>query len=959
MKMKKLQIIIIALLLSSHVKAQQLPEGFNAGDRTKTNLNIGWKFHLGDVTNSPTAIDFDDSTWQNVSVPHTPQLVSYEMDSIKETWVQEKYLRDISWYRKKVTINANTSDKVFLEFEAVHNATELWVNGELVGNYAVNGYVPFHFDITDYVQLGKENSIAIKADNSYSQVIAPDPHRTDYVKYGGLYRDVYLVTTNKLHVNYNWEDFDAGVHITTPTVNKHNGTVTIKTTVKNENDTAKKTNIVTHIINRDGYVIKKLVSEISIAANTTHTFRQSATIEDDYHLWSPDSPYLYRVNSVIYTNETPVDFVENTFGFRKFSLEKGKGFVLNGEPLFLVGANRHQSYPNIGDAVPNSFHYNEALQYKKAGMNIIRLSHYTQDDAFIKACDELGIFIYEEPSTWIEWGDDNWFSNLEKATRTMIRNHRNHPSIIVWGAGINHRGPVPRMQTVAKEEDPFRLTASASAPWDGPKNEGITDVHATMDYRRTEFPESAFTMVMEHGSSPNSEVNQFHISRYKGNKNNFAAITWLGADYNHLQPDIVDDQWSRDFMTTYGVLSPYRVPKPVYYWYQSELVEKPIVHIADETASKDGKVRVFSNCQEVALYHNNELIARQLPDNELTKLNLNHPSFTFKHNWKEGTLKAIGYSNGEKVIEFIREKEGKPHHLHVEYNITDQPFYAGGSDIRLVYASILDENNEVVTAAKKEIQFSVSGAGELIDNGKIYANPALAYNGIAAIYVKGTSDFGSITVTAKAAGIKSGKASINTVKFNTNEIANNAAPIYDYPITRVDIGGEKQLVQFEWEEWTGNSDQQLSYSIKETNANIAISSSQKINWLGDGTSMLGDLSFVGTDGVFVEKGEVQMKLTNLNAGKYTLETFHHARKTDIKLTNDIEVTVEDADGKLTRTSDDHIVNYYDNSSSGERRPISIKSMIVSDGSNPVTLKFKSKNEKGSLWLNGLILKQIK
>ena len=959
MKMKKLQIIIIVLLLSSHVKAQQLPEGFNAGDRTKTNLNIGWKFHLGDVTNSPTAIDFDDSTWQNVSVPHTPQLVSYEMDSIKETWVQEKYLRDISWYRKKVTINANTSDKVFLEFEAVHNATELWVNGELVGNYAVNGYVPFHFDITDYVQLGKENSIAIKADNSYSQVIAPDPHRTDYVKYGGLYRDVYLVTTNKLHVNYNWEDFDAGVHITTPTVNKHNGTVTIKTTVKNENDTAKKTNIVTHIINRDGYVIKKLVSEISIAANTTHTFRQSATIEDDYHLWSPDSPYLYRVNSVIYTNETPVDFVENTFGFRKFSLEKGKGFVLNGEPLFLVGANRHQSYPNIGDAVPNSFHYNEALQYKKAGMNIIRLSHYTQDDAFIKACDELGIFIYEEPSTWIEWGDDNWFSNLEKATRTMIRNHRNHPSIIVWGAGINHRGPVPRMQTVAKEEDPFRLTASASAPWDGPKNEGITDVHATMDYRRTEFPESAFTMVMEHGSSPNSEVNQFHISRYKGNKNNFAAITWLGADYNHLQPDIVDDQWSRDFMTTYGVLSPYRVPKPVYYWYQSELVEKPIVHIADETASKDGKVRVFSNCQEVALYHNNELIARQLPDNDITKLNLNHPSFTFKHNWKEGTLKAIGYSNGEKVIEFIREKEGKPHHLHVEYNITNQPFYAGGSDIRLVYASILDENNEVVTAAKKEIQFSVSGAGELIDNGKIYANPALAYNGVAAIYVKGTSDFGSITVTAKAAGIKSGKASINTVKFNTNEIANNAAPIYDYPITRVDIGGEKQLVQFEWEEWTGNSDQQLSYSIKETNANIAISSSQKINWLGDGTSMLGDLSFVGTDGVFVEKGEVQMKLTNLNAGKYTLETFHHARKTDIKLTNDIEVTVEDADGKFTRISDDHIVNYYDNSSSGERRPISIKSMIVSDGSNPVTLKFKSENEKGSLWLNGLILKQIK
>ncbi|WP_165748779.1 glycoside hydrolase family 2 protein [Cellulophaga sp. Z1A5H] len=956
----KLNYLFISLFISTVTFAQKtkLPQGFEAGDRTKTNLNIGWKFHLGDLEHTPTATNFDDSSWENVSIPHTTQLVSYEMDSIKETWIQEKYLRDISWYRKKIKINSKSSNKIFLEFEAVHNATEVWVNGKKVGNYAVNGYVPFHFDITGFVILGQENTIAIKADNSFSQTIAPDPHRTDYVKYGGLYRDVYLVATNPLHVNFNWEDYDAGVHITTPTVNKHNGTVTIKTTVKNESTAAKKTTIRTTIIDKDGMVLKKVSSEATIAANANYTFRQSLVIEDEYHLWSPDSPYLYRVNSVIYDHETPVDFVENTFGFRKFTLEKGKGFVLNGEPLFLVGANRHQSYPNIGDAVPNSFHYNEALQYKKAGMNIIRTSHYTQDDAFLKACDELGILIYEEPSTWIEWGGDTWFENLEKATRTMIRNHRNHPSIIVWGAGINHRGPVPRMQTVAKEEDPFRLTASASAPWDGPKNEGITDVHATMDYRRTEFPESAFTMVMEHGSSPNSEVNQFHISRYKGNKNNFAAITWLGADYNHLQPDIVDAQWSRDFMTTYGVLSPYRVPKPVYYWYQSELVAKPMVHIADETASRDGKIRVFSNCQEVALYHNGKLIARQVPDNDLTKINLNHPSFTFKYNWKEGVLKAIGYTNGEKVMEFTRHKQGKPHHIKVEYNINDKPFYAGGSDIRLVYASILDEHSEVVTNTKNEVQFSISGPGEIIDNGKIYANPALVYNGVAAIYVKATNGTGTITVTAKATGLKSGKATINTVKFNTNEIANHAKPIYDFPITRVDIGGEKQLVQFEWNEWSGNTDNDLNYTIKETDTQVEISADEKINWLGNGTSMLGDLSFVGTDGVYIEKGELTLKLSNLNTGKYALETFHHARNTDIKITNEIEVTVDDVDGSFTRTSDDHIVNYYDNNSTGERQPISIHSILESDGSNPVILKFKSKNEKGSLWLNGFILKRI-
>ena len=956
--MKKKFTIVILLLLSLQIKAQTLPIGFEAGNRIKTNLNLGWKFHLGDLKTNPTAINFDDSSWEDVSVPHNPQLVSYEMDSIKETWVQEKYLRDISWYRKKINITADSSQKVFLEFEAVHNATELWVNGEKAGNYAVNGYTPFHFDITNFVKFGEENTIVIKADNRFNPTIAPDPHRTDYVKFGGLYRDVYLLTTNKLYVNFNWEDFDAGVHITTPTVNKNNGTVTIKTTIKNEHTTAKKSKIITKIINKEGFVVKKLMSEININANSSHTFRQSATLEEDYHLWSPNTPYLYRVNSVIYDNETPVDFVENKFGFRKFSLEKGKGFVLNGEPLFLVGANRHQNYPNIGDAVPNSFHHNEALMYKKAGMNIVRLSHYTQDDAFINACDELGIIIYEEPSTWIEWGDDTWFENLEKASRTMIRNHRNHPSIIFWGAGINHRGPVPRLQTVSKEEDPFRLTASASAPWNGPKNEGITDVHATMDYRRTEFPESAFTMVMEHGSSPNSEVNQFHISRYKGNKNNFASITWLGADYNHLQPNIVNEQF-RGFMTTYGVLSPYRIPKPVYYWYQSELVNKPIVHIADETASKDGKIRVFSNCQEVELYHNNILIARQLPDNNITKTNLNHPSFTFRYNWESGTLKAIGYLNDIKITEFTRHKQGKPNHIKVVYNIEDKPFYAGGSDIRLVYAYILDKNGEVVTSSKNKVQFAISGVGKIIDNGKIYSNPATVYNGVAAIYIKGTDQTGSITVTAKAKGLKPGRASINTVKFNTNEIVNQAKPIYDYPIERVDIGGDKQLVQFDWQEWTGNSNKNLKHTLNQSNIQVEISATEEINWLGNNSSMIGDLSFVASDGIYIEKGELTVKLSNLKTGKYAIETFHHARKTDIKLTNDISVTVEDIDGNFTRTSDDHVVNYYYNDSSGERQPISIKSTFSTNGSGAVHLKFKNTNKKGSLWLNGFKLKQIK
>lgn len=405
MKYIKLFSVILCFFASSIIAQKStLPVGYKSTDRTKTNINNGWKFHLNNPKGDPTKVNFDDSNWEKVSVPHTLKLVSYYLDSVKETWVQEKFLRQIGWYRKIIKVNAKPTDKVYIEFEGVHNATELWVNGKKVGNYAVNGYIPFHFDITDYVKFGKKNVIAIKADNRFSKTIAPDPHRTDYVKFGGIYRDVYLVTKNNLHVTYNWENFDAGVHITTPTVNKNNGTVSVKTTVANDNKKAKNCKIKTLIIDADGYVIKKIASNANIQPNTTHTFRQSVVIDENYNLWSPDSPYLYRAHSIIYDDENPVDFIENTFGFRTFKLVDGKGFVLNGEPLFLVGANRHQSYPIIGDAVPNSFHYNEALQYKKAGMNILRLSHYTQDDSFLQACDELGIIVYEEPSTWIEWG---------------------------------------------------------------------------------------------------------------------------------------------------------------------------------------------------------------------------------------------------------------------------------------------------------------------------------------------------------------------------------------------------------------------------------------------------------------------------------------------------------------------------------------------------------------------------
>jgi len=217
----------------------------------------------------------------------------------------------------------------------------------------------------------------------------------------------------------------------------------------------------------------------------------------------------------------------------------------------------------------------------------------------------------------------------------------------------------------------------------------------------------------------------------------------------------------------------------------------------------------------------------------------------------------------------------------------------------------------------------VSGDGLMIDNGKIDANPALAHYGAASMYLRGGTDPGDIKVTAKSKGLKSASISLKTVSFESDEIAIHAKPIYDYPIIKIDIGGEKQLVQFGWLEWTGSSNSDLKFNVEGLGCEIQVNTKNDVNWMAN-TGMLGDLSFVGTDGIYVEDGKINLKMSGLKKGKYMIETYHHSRRPDIKMTNEIEVKLTDAKGTFSRKSDDHIVDYYIQDNVGERKPLSIK-----------------------------------
>jgi len=959
---------------------QSLPYGYPQTDRQKININTDWAFYLEKSENATLQFRSVEKDWEKVNLPHGLELFSNDMNGIKDDDTQPTFQRAIGWYSRSFNIEAKNGEKIFLEFEGAHQITNLWVNGKHVGEHSIGGYTPFHFDITDYVNSGSENTITVSADNRRNENIPPDGHQFDYIKFGGLYRDVYLVKTNPLHISFPWEHEQAGVSITTPSVTETDATINVKTNVVNEANEIKKCTVLTRVIDDKGRVVLKMKKSKNIVAGANFTFTQTGGITENLHLWSPDQPYLYRVNTLIYETdasgkELMIDCIENPLGIRWFDFIIGEGFFVNGKNTELVGANRHQAYPFIGDAVPNSLHWKDAYQFKQAGFNVVRLAHYPHDNSFIEACDELGILIFEEPPTWIGIGNKTWFNNLEEATRRMIRNHRNHPSILMWGASLNHRGPVERLHYAAKEEDPTRVTASNGSPWTGPRGSGICDLYTPMDYQRMPIYDDELSFLCEHGSSSDANRNQYELSRSRASKNRIGIAVWTAHDYHSYKKNRK--------MHPRRIESWYRVPNEPYYWYQSELLSQTIVHVADERVSKDAKVVVFSNCQEIILKHDGKIIARQFPDLDPETQHVLHPSFTFDFDWSTGKIEAIGLQNGQAVKSHFLQKNGKPKSLELEVELDGKPFFANGSDIKMLRAKILDENGQLVRDAQSMVTFSVEGVGILIGEDLKDANPNQAYHGVASAFIRSNTQPGVINIVARANGLGSASIEIETQESgDANVLLAKARPIYDEKRERVDIGGVEQFVQFGWMDWTGgndnfenrgsgegeaaqkevhleknaiNKDKNIYHFRHFPKAQIEVESNlSKVKWTTS-WGMSSPMAYLGMDGISVDpEDELSFKISHLPKGKYDIRTWHHIKKEYKKIKDNYKIEVEDANGKkeIIHTIVPTSGHYLE-----KKNPAYSKFFFISDGQNDIYIRFRNNKSKLPIILNGFEIKE--
>jgi beta-galactosidase len=738
--------------------------------RLKLKFNSGWRFFRGDVPEAAlSAPDFDDSSWESVHLPHSPKILP-----LRPAWPQDN--AGINWYRKLFRLpEAYRGRKLFLEFEGADQVADVWVNGAHLLTHE-GAYLPFTVDITELARFGGEtNVVVLRVDNHPNPDI---PGYGGWVSFGGLYRDVWLHVTDKLHITdpvYADRPASGGVFVTYPFVSDSLAVVQVKTHVLNEHARSASCTLHTRLLDLSGREVASAVSTAKIPAYRDYEFIQTLEVKRP-SLWHPNHPHLYSLRSEVQEGGESMDVVVTRIGIRRIEFRRD-GFYINGERLVFMGANRVQEYPYVSWAVPNSAQRRDALRLKEAGFQYVRCSHNPQDPSFLDACDELGLLVMDCIPGFQFIGGPKFRENSFRNMRDMIRRDRNHPCVVLWELSLNeteYDSDFARMaMRIGHEEYPGDQCYVGG--WKFPE---IYDVflcasqHGARDYRgKTPLVISEYGHWDYGGPRSTSDVD-----RRDGEEAMLvqARNHWESLNRNRSLPHLCGDGlWvAVDFQRfPSGVIDYFRIPKFSYFFYQSQrdpgirlpgIDSGPMVYIANYwTESSPGTVTVFTNCERVDLYLNGRLVATRRPDSSEISQHLLHPPVIFPEVPKQpGELKAVGWLGGKKVAEHRRRTPGPPKRLEISFEMPG-PALGDGEDLFFVYAAVVDANGTVVPNESRDIEFTVDGSGFL-------ASPPVvtAEAGIAAALVRTTTEPGTITVRARAAGLEEARATKACVPVN-------------------------------------------------------------------------------------------------------------------------------------------------------------------------------------------------
>ncbi len=758
------------------------------------NFNANWEF-VKDVDTILTAKHFErcksvELPWENVSLPHTA--------NIEPLVITGNQWQGYCFYRKFFKIPKKFAGKsIVIQFDGAMQIAEVFLNGKHISTHS-GGYLPFAVDITDKVNLDKENCILVRSTNIESPLVPPGRPLADldFCYYSGIYRNAYLIVKDKLHISnqiLTRKVAGGGIYVYYSNVSSVSAIVNVNVDVQNDDLNACKTNVICALTDSLGKLVAVSESELlPIEPNMNRTISKNLKIEMPI-LWSPENPYLYNLTIKVIRENKETDSENIKIGIHTFSFSSANGFELNGSKLKIRGTNRHQEYPYIGNALSDNAQYRDAYKIKLAGFNFVRCSHYPQSPAFLDACDELGILVMEPTPGWQFFGNDEFQKNSIMDIRNMVRRDRNHPSIILWEASLNETEMeqqfIEKAHQAIKEELPFGENYTAG--W----VDTVYDVfiparqHATPpDYWNKDKKARPF-LIAEYGDweyyADNAGFNQKEFAnltseertsrQLRGNGQKRLAQQALNYQESHndnLKGNAVGDanwlmfDYNRGYandLESSGIMDIFRLPKFAFYFYQSQSnlqlnenskFHKPMIFIANYwNDSSSTQVKVYSNCDGVELKCNGQLIARQKPDLDVNSTNLAHPPFTFNiATFNNGTLTATGYFQEKKTIETSIKTEGKPSGIILNWDESGKPLKAGCNDIVFVYATITDLEGNPIHDYDGFIDFKVKGDAIIVGSASIKAEA-----GIATILLKAGSKPGNIEIIANGKKLESKK----------------------------------------------------------------------------------------------------------------------------------------------------------------------------------------------------------
>lgn len=757
------------------------------------NFNPEWRFHLGDVEGAGQK-DFDDAQWEVVSTPHCVKLEPAEASGCRN-------YQGIAWYRKHFTAPAS---HLTVYFEAIMGKQQVYVNGVLAENH-YGGYLPIIIQLDKYgVKAGDKCVIAVKADNSDDKSYPPGKPQPglDFAYHGGIYRDVWLIAKNSVHITDAIEANEqagGGIFVHYANISEQSAEVFVNTEIANNDKGRKSVTIEQTLFDANGKRIKTVSQKVTLEPGSKRTAMQKLVVRQP-QLWSPERPTLYSLVTRIKDGRTTLDGGKTKIGIRSFAFKGKDGFWLNGKPYRqLIGANRHQDFAYVGNALPNSQQWRDVMRLKNAGFNIIRTAHYPQDPSFMDACDELGLFIIVATPGWQFWNktDTQLFEDrVLQNTRDIIRRDRNHPCVLMWEPILNEtRFPKEfslRSLQITKDEYPYPYRPAAAADL---HSAGVAENYDVV----YGWPEDAEKADRPKQCVFTREFGEYVDDWYAHNATNRASRSWgerpmlvqslsLAATteymyrssgqfiggcqwhpFDHQRGYHPDPYWGGDF-------DAFRQPKTVAAFFQSQRLaaDSAMVYIAHEmTPFSDADVVVFSNCDSVRLSIYNGAKSWTLPvrhqpahcntlaDNRQFSAPVVFPKvwdameareWSYKKkSWQTVEMTAEGIVNGKVVCQTKKMPSRRSTRLRLRAETLGKPLVADGSDFIVVVCEVTDDNGNVRRLAKDNIRFTVEGEGTIIGNDAgINANPRAVEWGSAPILLQSTCRAGKIHIHAES-----------------------------------------------------------------------------------------------------------------------------------------------------------------------------------------------------------------